>query len=123
MRKNELELCNGKIWGIPVSEYGLEHGYLDYRTLAKMIEHYIPNNTLRDMEVDDWETINGSDTVDIAQEYIISESGAKILQELTDELVFYNWIFDIYIWAVDHTGTSWDYTLTDVKLIRNEGVE
>ena len=24
---------------------------------------------------------------------------------------------DIYIWAVTHFGTSWDYVLTDIKLI------
>lgn len=119
MRKNELELCSGKIWGIPVSEYALEHGYLDYATLAQMLQHYIPNNKLRDMEIDDRGIVNGSDTNIVFQDYIISESGAKILQEYTDELVFYNWIFDIYIWAVDHTGTSWDYTLTDVKLVGN----
>ena len=48
--------------------------------------------------------------------------GATILCELTDEIVFYNEDLDLYIWAIDHWGTGWDYVLTDVKLI-NEGEE
>lgn len=122
MKKNEIRVYGGKIWGnVPVSKYGLEHGYLDYQALANMVEHRIPNNIVRDRTEceweSDWEVINGTRTDMIFQDYIISELGATILYDLTDELVFYNPDLDLYIWSVDHTGTAWDYVLTDVKLI------
>lgn len=119
MKKNEIRLHDDEIWGIEVSKYGLENGYLDYRTLAKMVEHRIPNNIIRDKTMEDWEIVNGEFTKMIFQDYIISEMGATILHELTDELVFYNEDLDVYIWSVDHTGTAWDYVLTDVKIVGN----
>ena len=52
---------------------------------------------------------------DIFQYYIISNRGAEILAEYTNEIVFYNEEFDIYLWGVTYCGTSWDYVLTDIK--------
>lgn len=54
---------------------------------------------------------------EILQYYIISDSGANILCELTNEIVFYNEELDIYIWGVTHQGTAWDYVLTDIPVI------
>ena len=51
---------------------------------------------------------------DIYQWYIVSESGADILQEC-NEIVFYNSEMDLYLWGVTHYGTSWDYVLTNIK--------
>ena len=53
---------------------------------------------------------------DIYQYYIISESGAKILEHHTNEIVFYNDELNMYVWGVTHWGTSWDYVLTDIPL-------
>ena len=53
---------------------------------------------------------------DIFQYYIISENGAKILEEWTDEIVYYLPVLDLYVWGVTHYGTSWDYVLTDIKI-------
>lgn len=53
---------------------------------------------------------------EIFQYYIISESGANILCEFTDEIVFYNEDLDMYVWGVCHFGTTWDYVLTDIPV-------
>ena len=53
---------------------------------------------------------------EIFQYYIISDNGAEILKDYTDEIVFYNDVLDMYVWGVTHWGTSWDYVLTDIKL-------
>ena len=39
-----------------------------------------------------------------------------MLEELTDEIVYYNSALDLYLWGITHFGTSWDYVLTDVEL-------
>ena len=53
---------------------------------------------------------------EIFQYFIISDEGARILKDWTDEIVFYNEELDMYIWGVTHVGTSWDYVLTDIEL-------
>lgn len=53
---------------------------------------------------------------EIYQYYIVSASGAEILQEYTNDPLYYIDALDMYIWGVTHWGTSWDYVLTDVKL-------
>lgn len=50
---------------------------------------------------------------EIFQYYIVSNSGAELLQE-AGEIVFYNYDLDMYLWGVTHYGTSWDYVLTDI---------
>ena len=54
-------------------------------------------------------------TQEVFQWYIISDSGAELLKEWTEEIVFYNAELDMYIWGVTHWGTSWDYVLTDIR--------
>lgn len=56
---------------------------------------------------------------EIFQYYIVSYSGASILQQY-DEIVFYNEELDMYVWGVTHYGTSWDYVLTNIKLELDE---
>lgn len=53
---------------------------------------------------------------EIFQYYIISDNGAEILKNWTNEIVFYNEELDMYLWGVTHCGTSWNYVLTDIKL-------
>lgn len=50
---------------------------------------------------------------EIFQFYIVSDSGADLLQEI-NEIVFYNSALDVYLWGVTHWGTSWDYVLTNI---------
>lgn len=53
---------------------------------------------------------------EIFQYYIVSDSGAEILQYYTDDPVYYLPLIDCYLWGVTHYGTAWDYVLTNVKL-------
>lgn len=125
MRNNTIKLYNGKAFGETVSEYGLEHGYLDYYTLAKLVGNRILNNDIFTATgCYDWEVVNGCDYDeeediyhDVFQYYIISESGYRFLSEYTDEIVYYNEDLDMYLWGITHFGTSWDYVLTDVKIV------
>lgn len=117
MAKNKIKLYDGKIWGIEVSKYGLENGYLDYLTLARMVgDRILCNSIITEGNPDDWDLVSGDYDVGIFQYYIISELGATILYDLTDEPVYYNERFDIYVWGITHFGTGWDYVLTDVKI-------
>ena len=53
---------------------------------------------------------------EIFQYFIISDNGAEILKDYTNEIVFYNEALDMYVWGVTHCGTSWNYVLTDIEL-------
>lgn len=120
MEKNRIRLCCGKAYGVNVSNYGLEKGFLDYKALADIVGNCILNNTIRAATLEDWEIATGKFTTMVFQDYIISEYGYRLLEELTDELVFYNEKLDVYIWAITHLGTNWDYVLTDVKLVQED---
>lgn len=115
MRK-ELPMYDGKVWGVEVSRYGIEHGYLDYKALAGIVGDTILNNEVRAATMEDWEIVAGKFEKMVFQDYLISEEGYKFLEEYTDELVFYNEKLDLYVWAVTHFGTSWDYVLTDIHI-------
>ena len=65
---------------------------------------------------EDIEALEDAHYEEIFQYFIISDNGAEILKDYTDEIVFYNETLDMYVWGVTHWGTSWDYVLTDIKL-------
>ncbi len=119
MESKEMKMYDGEVYGAKVSEYGLKNGYLDYFTLAEIVGARILNNTVRAETMEDWEMVAGEWDFDgmVYQDYIVSVSGYLFLKEHTDELVFYNEKLDIYVWAITHFGTSWDYVLTDIKLV------
>ena len=117
--ENTIEMYDGKVYGVKVSEYGLEKGYLDYRALANILEDCILNNTIREATMCDWDIVAGEFDEMIHQDFIISKYGYEFLRDYTDEIVFYNENLDVYIWGVTHWGTSWDYVLTNVKLVEN----
>ena len=54
-----IEMYGGKIYGVTVSDYGIKKGYLDYRTLANILDDCILNNTIRDRTTSDWEIVAG----------------------------------------------------------------
>lgn len=167
-------LHSNYFYGHEVSDYGKEHGYVDYRTLAQAFDAVMSNNILnKTQEIGFWEPENGSieyyedihgdilmpeeaderieeledelsgldpyedfDQIEdigkeidclqnplyneVFQYYIISDNGAEILKEWTNELVWYNEELDMYVWGVTHWGTSWDYVLTDIKIDTEE---
>lgn len=114
--------------GNEISQYGQQQGYLDYGTLSKAFDAVLVNDITKlfyaDIygEYNDPEYINGYDEdengeyPEIFQYFIISKSGAELLQEYTNDPVFYLPVINCYIWGVTHFGTGWDYVLTDVKI-------
>lgn len=114
--EKSIRMYDGKVFGFEVSDYAKKKGYLDYKTLARMLEDLILNNTVREETLGDWEIVNGDLDKMVMQDFIISRYGYEILKDYTDELVFYNDMLGIYIWAVCHWGTAWDYELTRTKL-------
>lgn len=56
------------------------------------------------------------DDQEVFQWFIIDDLGARLLQDETNEIVYYNETLDMYLWGVTHYGTSWDYVLTDIKI-------
>lgn len=119
-----MKMYGNTVYGEKVSDYGIENGYLDYYTLLKIVGDSILNNDIfMHVGYENWTLENGSEEdedgnyLEIYQYYIINDSGARFLSDYTDELVFYNQELDMYIWGITHFGTSWDYVLTDIKLI------
>lgn len=53
---------------------------------------------------------------EIFQYFIIDSNLAQILQDWTNEIIYYIDYLDIYVWGVTHYGTSWDYVLTNIKI-------
>lgn len=59
--------------------------------------------------------LEDSTEVEYFQYFIISDSGARILeQEAPSEAVWYNEELDLYVWGVTHWGTAWDNVLTSI---------
>lgn len=114
-------------YGNKVSDYGIENGYVDYRTLAKAFDAVMNNDIIqKTCEIGYWDIVSGNDYdeetdsyAEIYQYFIVDDNGAEILQE-AEEIVFYNEELDMYVWGVTHWGTSWDYVLTDIKIVKDE---
>lgn len=110
-----------------------ENGYIDNSEEIEELEDQIEE--LEDQEEEDEETAEKIEELreqieeleeeqerqpEIFQYFIISEQGADILKDYTDEIVFYNSNLDMYVWGVTHWGTSWDYVMTDIKIELNK---
>ena len=49
-----MRVYSDKVYGVKVSEYGLENGYLNYQTLAQILGDCILNSTIRAETLEDW---------------------------------------------------------------------
>lgn len=120
-------------YGKKISDYGLKNGYVDYYTLSRAFDAVLCNDITKlfystiNGDFNECELVNGFDYDeendaynDVYQWFIISDRGAEILQDLTDEIVYYIPVLDIYVWGVTHFGTGWDYVLTDIKIEKDE---
>lgn len=124
-----MKLYGDKVYGVKVSDYGLENGYLDYYTLSQIVGACVLNNSIMEEVPYGWELINGDDLdedseyYEIYQWYIIDYQGYRHLSRLTDEIVYYNEQLDLYLWGITHFGTSWDYVLTNVRLVGEDKLD
>lgn len=87
--------------------------------LQKELNSLLKNNSIEGLkkqleELEELEDLASSED-EVYQWYIISDNGASILKDWTNEIVYYNDELDLYLWGVTHYGTSWDYVLTDIK--------
>lgn len=53
---------------------------------------------------------------DIYQYFIIDNNGVSILEDNTDEIIYYLPELDIYVWGVTHLGTPWNGVNTNIKI-------
>lgn len=125
--KKQLKLAGKYFCGNEISDYGKEHGFLDYDTFSRAFNHVL-NNSIFELGQGigyGWELVNGLDfdyeeeeeiieNPEVFQWYIVSDSGAQIIQDYTNEILYYHDKLDIYLWGVTHWGTGWDYVLTDI---------
>ena len=86
-------------------------------------DYYYVNEDGDILSVSEYEELNeeqqeeyNEEYYDIYQYYIISERGADILKDYTDEIVYYLPVLDLYVWGVCHFGTMWSDVLTDIKI-------
>lgn len=113
-------------YGNKVSDEGLRLGYIDYATLAKSFDAVLNNDIIaKTSNIGFWDIVNGSEYdeetdsyYEIFQYYIISSKGYQILSDYTDEIVYYNEELDMYVWGITHYGTSWDYVMTDIEIVK-----
>lgn len=124
--KKQLKLAGKYFCGNEISNYGKEHGFLDYDTFSRAFDHVL-NNSIFELGQGigyGWELVNGLDfdyeeeeiieEPEVFQWYIVSDSGAQIIQDYTNEILYYHDELDIYLWGVTHWGTGLDYVLTDI---------
>lgn len=109
---------NKKIYNIIVKKRNTYNSMINYCCDNQLIL----NNTIINYDIENWEVFAGSiynlETGAyeyIYQYYIIAEYDAIRLSELTNETVLYNNNLDIYLLAVKHFGTSWDYVSSNWK--------
>lgn len=151
--------------GNAISDYGMEHGYVDYGTLAKCFDAVLNNDIMSlTYDIGCWEQVSGivdntdeieeleekrdeleeenesspsqiienkiydindriaeleseqDDYPEVFQWFIIDDWGARLLQQETNEIVYYNETLGMYLWGVTHHGTSWDYVLTSIAI-------
>lgn len=124
--KKQLKLAGKYFCGNEISNYGKEHGFLDYDTFSRAFDQVL-NNSIFELGQGigyGWELVNGLDfdyeeeeiieESKVYQWYIVSSSGAEMIQEYTDEILYYHEELDMYLWGVTHWGTAWDYVLMDI---------
>ena len=99
------------IYNMIVNERNNYSSMIDYCCNAQLIL----NNSIIEIEIDNWEVLAGSiyddereEYEEIYQYYIITESAAFKMIDLTNETILYNSRLDIYLLAVKHFGTAWD---------------
>lgn len=97
---------SGSIYEEIVTYYDNEYNEITYEEYEKM----------KTQGLDVTEETEEGDYKDFYQYYIIDGNGADFLSRYTDEVVLYNNRLDVYLWAIDHWGTGWDYVLTEIEI-------
>ena len=101
-----------------LNSYELENKRLSYKNLFYNDDSLILcNNIAKDyLELQSGFNDDDDEYLEVYQYYIITDNLAKRLIEI-NEIVYYHEKLDIYVLGVTHFGTSWDYVLTNLKLL------
>lgn len=119
-----METQKVTFYGEPVSDYGIEQGFVDYATFAKCFDGVICNDIVKLFHLFDFERVDKNETAcddEIFQWCIVDDRGANLLQQwLPDEILFYCRELDMNLWGITHYGTRWDYVLTPIKIVYSD---
>lgn len=126
---NKTEWNSKYFYGVEISEEEINNGYINYRTLATAFDAVLCNDITKlffteiNGTYQEAELYNGTDYneeedyyYDIYQYYIIDNNGVSILEDNTDEIIYYLPELDIYVWGVTHLGTPWNGVNTNIKI-------
>lgn len=83
---------------------------------ARLMEEAEKRREEAQQKNDEADEIETQDAPDIFQFFIVSDQGAELIQQYTDDPLFYCEKLDMYIWGITHYGTRWTHVLTDIKL-------
>lgn len=85
---------------------------ISYDTLAEKVGDMVMANRLpyADLSI---VTVNGDNEQEFYQSYIITDQGAALLVSQTNECVSFIEELDLYVWNINHFGTSWSGVYTD----------
>lgn len=83
---------------------------------ARLMEEAEKTREEAEKKNDEADELESQDAPDIFQFFIVSDQGAELIQQYTDDPLFYCEKLDLYVWGVTHWGTSWTHVLTDIKL-------
>ena len=137
---------NQKTWnskyfyGHELSKESLDAGRISYADLVAPFSVILANDLMqKTYDIGFWKIANGSevsyydkdgneledinDVEDYTEEYneyyqyyVVEPDFVLMLQEFTNETVWYNEELDLYVWGVQHWGTSWRYVSTEIKI-------
>lgn len=115
-------------YGNKISDYGVQHGFLDYETLKDSINTILCNDITKlffneiNNEFIEPDIYSNGDEEDcdndreIFQYYLTDYFGAETISECTDDLVYYIDYLGVYVWCIDFYGTAWDQVLTKHRI-------
>lgn len=106
-------------YGVKITPEDEALGAISYSTLAKAFNCVLCNEILETAFKAGFEPelINGPEEGgEIFQLYIVDEAGAELLQELTNENLYYIDELGVYVWGVTHFGSPWAGVPTEIKL-------
>lgn len=114
----DFEDADGNVYVLDESEIDSEIDSISFYSIREELENHASDasEALEELEKakDELEEEQQTTDEEIFQYYIISDSGKRILEENTNEIIFYNEELDLYVWGITHFGTGWDYVLTSI---------
>lgn len=114
----DFEDADENVYVLDEAEIDSEIDSISFYSIREELENHASDasEALEELEKakDELEEEQQTTDAEIYQYFIISYSGKQILEENTNEIIFYNEELDLYVWGITHWGTAWDYVLTSI---------